>query len=348
MTSFSPPSSHNMPALYEMWQNNTLKEDSLFEDARNVRMQVTGSKIFLYGFIYLSTYCHNGCTFCLFSHENTKLERYRKKIDEVLAIAQKLADDGVHLIDLTMGEDPYFLAEKGFHEFLEMIHQVKTSTGLAVMVSPGVLPKPYYPLLREAGADWYACYQENHSHQEFSRLRPMQDFETRDNARKYAHEAGLLVEDGLLTGTGESMESLIMSMQVFQKAHLSQARIMTYVGYDNTIPMQALAHNTELTAIALLRLANPEYLIPASLDIGGINGLESRLQAGANVVTSIIPDGFGLSGVVSQQDIENKQRNVIAVKKCLQKLDLVMASTSDYQNFIANARKRLFLASEGV
>lgn len=295
---------------------NTHKEEEkkLFVQARQVRFQQTGYKIFVYGFIYLSTYCRNSCSFCSYSQKNTALPRYRKNKKDVLAIAKQLANDGVHLLDLTLGEDPYFLAEKGFSELLEMITEVKKETGLSIMVSPGVLPKPYYKKLKDVGADWYACYQENHNEKEFSRLRPEQDYMLRQNARKWAHEAGLLVEDGLLTGTGESIESIAQSMGSFQSAPLSQARIMSYIGHETTIPMQSLSRDTELRAISLIRLANPDYLIPASLDIDGLKGLKSRIEAGANLVTSIVPHGFGLCGVASQDDIENQQRSVKAVK----------------------------------
>ena len=45
----------------------------------------------------------------------------------------------------------------------------------------------------------------------------------------------------------------------------------------------------ELLTIAAMRLAMPDRFIPASLDVDGIAGLERRLRAGANVVTSIVP-----------------------------------------------------------
>ena len=55
----------------------------------------------------------------------------------------------------------------------------------------------------------------------------------------------------------------------------------------------------ELLIIAMLRLAFPDRLIPASLDIEGLEGLQLRLDAGANVVTSLIVPGAGLTGVAS-------------------------------------------------
>ncbi len=328
----------------EILNNANLDEQELFTYARKIREQGTNKKIFAYGFIYLSTFCHNSCTFCSYSAKNTNLSRYRKNLQEVLEIAHILANEGVHLLDLTLGEDPYFLAEKGFCELLTMIREIKNQINLPVMVSPGVLPQSYYKRLEEAGADWYACYQENHDIQEFARLRPQQDYYLRKNARKWASEAGLLVEDGLLTGTGESIESIAYSLENFKLSTdntLSQARIMTYVEHENTIPMQSLALNTELRVISLIRIANPDYLIPASLDIDGLKGLQSRINAGANIVTSIIPSGFGLCGVASQDDIENQQRSIKAVRASLAELGLELATVDDYKEWLKQRKNTL-------
>ena len=58
-----------------------------------------------------------------------------------------------------------------------------------------------------------------------------------------------------------------------------------------------------------MRLAMPDRLIPASLDVDGIAGLEPRIAAGANVVTSIVPPDIGLAGVSqSELDIDDGLR----------------------------------------
>jgi len=45
------------------------------------------------------------------------------------------------------------------------------------------------------------------------------------------------------------------------------------------------------------------------LDVDGLAGLKQRLEAGANVVTTIVPPGRGLAGVVRHSlDIEDGKR----------------------------------------
>ena len=72
-----------------------------------------------------------------------------------------------------------------------------------------------------------------------------------------------------------------------------------------------------------MRLAMPDRFIPASLDVDGIAGLERRLQAGANVVTSIVPPTVGLAGVSQAElDIDEGYRTVHRVLPHLERLGL--------------------------
>ena len=82
-------------------------------------------------------------------------------------------------------------------------------------------------------------------------------------------------------------------------------RVMSFVPQQGT-PMERKSTPSrlnELKIIAVLRLLFPDKLIPASLDVDGINGLRSRIDAGANVVTSIIPPSLGLAGVAQSKRI---------------------------------------------
>jgi methylornithine synthase len=65
--------------------------EALFQEARNVRQNYFGNKIFMYGFIYGSTYCRNDCRFCLFRRSNSQTKRYRKSKQEIVAAALRLA-----------------------------------------------------------------------------------------------------------------------------------------------------------------------------------------------------------------------------------------------------------------
>jgi methylornithine synthase len=89
-----------------------------------------------------------------------------------------------------------------------------------------------------------------------------------------------------------------------------------------------------------MRLLMPDRLIPATLDVEGIKGLKARLEAGANVVTSIIPSVEKLAGVAqSTLDIEQGLRSVPAVEKILREMNLSVASNDDYNTWITLQKK---------
>jgi methylornithine synthase len=316
----------------------------VFEAARNLRREHFGDGIFLYGFIYFSTFCSNDCTFCQYRRSNLALQRFRKLPGEILATAVRLAEEGVHLIDLTMGEDPQlFKTESEDAGFLvEITRAVKAATGLPLMISPGVVSADLLNQLAHAGADWYACYQETHTQSLFARLRPGQCFKERWQVKLSAREQGLLIEEGILSGAGESLDDISNSLTMMRVLDSDQLRVMTFVPQQGT-PMASIpAPDTlrELLIIAVLRLVFPDRLIPASLDVEGLAGLPSRIDAGANVITSLIVPGAGLTGVASlSRDIENSLRMPASVKSMLTRCGLKPADREAYLHWIRERRR---------
>ena len=98
----------------------------------------------------------------------------------------------------------------------------------------------------------------------------------------------------------------------------------------------------ELLISAVMRMVFPDRLIPASLDVGGLAGLKQRLEAGANVVTSIVPPGRELAGVVRHSlDIEESKRTIASVKEVFQVCGLKPAGTEAYLSWITRRQKKL-------
>jgi methylornithine synthase len=323
----------------------------LFETARNVRARHFGDTVFLYGFLYFSTYCRNECIFCQYRQSNKALFRYRKTEVEILTAAKEMAANGAHLIDLTMGEDPelYSSGESGFNQFIEMIKTIQDETQLPVMVSPGILPDSVLVELAEAGVTWYACYQETHNKTLYKKLRPGQGFEKRLKKKQLAKRLGMLIEEGILTGVGETLDDLADSIIWMKDFAVDQARVMTFVPQPGTPMAQTKPQESlkEQIIIAVMRLVQPDLLIPASLDVDGLSGLAARLNAGANVVTSIVPPEKGLAGVANHSlDIEDSRRTLTHILPILKTCGLEPALAEDYRAWIQN-RQHALLCSSG-
>jgi methylornithine synthase len=262
---------------------------------------------------------------------------------QVERAAVSLAQSGVHLIDLTMGEDPevFRSGDHGFDSLIRLVESVTEAVQLPVMVSPGVVPRHVLQSLVEIGASWYACYQETHRPELFEQLRPGQSYQERLDAKRLARQCGLLTEEGILVGCGETSADIAQSIDIMRTLDVDQVRAMNFVPQEGT-PMESLPQpdpSRELLIIALLRLAFPERLIPATLDVEGLGGLKRRLDAGANVVTSIVPPRRGLAGVAqSSLDIDDARRTTESVIPILDSCDLCAASQEEFHLWMHERR----------
>lgn len=316
--------------------------EQLFSAARDAREKHFGNKIFTYGFVYFSTYCKNNCTFCYYRSSNGNIDRYRKDKEEIIQLAGNLKDAGINLADLTMGEDPKMYAN-GYEKLLDIISSVKNDVGISIMASPGALPQEMFSKVRDAGADWYACYQETYNKGLFEKLRVEQSFDSRMNQKIWAKEAGLLAEDGMMIGLGESVRDRANTILTMGNLGCEQIRAMTFVPQEGT-PMQDFEPYDslqELKAIAVMRILFPDRLIPASLDVEGIAGLKTRLAAGANVITSIVPPNRNLAGVAQHElDIENGNRSVDHVFEMIEDLGYRPGTNTEYISFLDSHRSK--------
>lgn len=315
--------------------NSAESNEELFRKAREVREAVFGKKIFIYGFVYFSTFCRNNCNFCYFRKSNA-IERYRKSPEEVVDIAKQLAEAGINLIDLTMGEDPGYHHED-FKTVLEITRTIKEETGLPVMISPGVISEHLVDEFAALGTEWYALYQETHNRDLFKKLRIEQDYDERMNRKSYARERGMLIEEGLLAGVGETEEDIADSLFEMGRIGASQIRVMSFVPQKGS-PMENIVtpgRDLEMKIIALMRILYPYALIPASLDVDGIKGLKARIDAGASVVTSIIPPRSGFMGVAqSTMDVDEGGRTVEEARHILNGMGLTIASAEEYKDYL--------------
>ncbi|MDR1050266.1 MAG: methylornithine synthase PylB [Deltaproteobacteria bacterium] len=338
------PGRDELVEILSMGPDQREAAEILFSGARDLRDQNVGPKTYLYGFVYLSTYCRNDCFFCHYRRSVKNLERYRKSSGEILEVARHLRDGGVQLVDLTLGEDETLVTGGGFEKILRLIEGVVKDTGLPVMLSPGVLTRAQLNEARSAGAVWYALYQETHARALFGKWRRGQDFSGRMRAREDALAEGLLVEDGVLVGAGAAPDDLAGSVLEMGLARAQQVRAMGYVPTSGGLPPDPAvdAGWQELLMIACLRLAHPRSLIPASLDVEGLRGMGSRLSAGADVVTSIVPPSRGLAGVATMAlDIENSQRSPGRVLEELDRRGVPAGSVGDYLGRLKDLRTRL-------
>ena len=307
------------------------KMEKLYSAALEVRNHYFGNRVFLNCFIYFSTYCKNQCAFCYYNCKN-EISRYRLAIDEIRETCKTLKQEGFHMIDLTMGEDPYYYEAPD--RFIELVRTVKEELNLPIMISPGVVGRETLIKAREYGAKFFALYQETYDRELYSKLRVGQSFEKRVNARLFAKEHGYWVEDGILTGVGNDIESTLLSLRGMEAGNPDMVRAMTFLPQEGT-PLASFRDKSalsELKIIAILRLMFPKCLIPASLDLEGIDGMVRRLNAGANIVTSILPSNSNLEGVANyDRGLKERDRSITSVIQRLKTMGMEPAPQAEFE-----------------
>jgi methylornithine synthase len=154
----------------------------------------------------------------------------------------------------------------------------------------------------------------------------------------------MLIEEGILSGVGESLDDVVDSIEAMKAMEAHQVRVMNFVSQKGT-PMAHFSSphpERENKIIAVLRLLLPHRLIPASLDVYGIDGLKGKLRAGANVVTSLILPSSELRGVAqSTLGICEGLRSAKAVIPVLTELGLRKASLEEYISWVKHEKEQL-------
>jgi methylornithine synthase len=308
--------------------------EKLYHAARTVRDHHFGNRVFLNCFIYFSTHCKNQCSFCYYNCKN-EIRRYRLTKEEIKETCRSLKGAGFHMIDLTMGEDPYYYEDPD--RFVELVQIVKEELEIPIMISPGVLDNLTLLKAREKGADFFALYQETYDTELYQKLRIGQPFDGRVSARSFAKEKGYCIEDGILTGVGNDIESTILSLKGMKTNDPDMVRVMTFLPQEGT-PLSDFKDKSiisELKIISILRLMFPECLIPASLDLEGIDGMVPRLNAGANIVTSILPSDSRLEGVANyDREFEERDRDIKSVIKRLESMGMTPAQQVEFESVL--------------
>jgi methylornithine synthase len=315
------------------------RREALYAAARDFRREYFGDRLFGYGFIYFSTYCRNDCAFCFYRRSNREALRYRKTRDEIIQTARSLGESGVHLLDLTLGEDPhYVLDEAGYGELLDMADEIRAVAGLPLMLSPGVLGGAEIRRAAGHGISFYACYQETHNRELFSALRQGQDYQTRWDAKSRAREEGILTEEGILVGVGETLADVARSIAVMREMRAAQVRVMSFVPQKGAPLRRSIEdglYERELNTLAVMRVAMPDRFIPASLDVAGKAGLRDRLNAGANIITSLIMPNSGFAGVSNATlDVDSGSRSLPGIADAISECGLQMGDRPEFEDAV--------------
>jgi len=316
--------------------------DLLHRVARLVRSRYFRYKIFMYGFISLDSFCINSPKFGEIRSRKKEQIRFGDSEEKIIAAAVQLRDSGVHLIELSTGETQnMFHSDFGLKRLLCLIERIRSVTGLPLMLSSEAVSEKIMPQIAASRTEWYSSFQETAHSESFEVMCQERSYDGHMDTTLQAQKSGMLIEKRIVTGMGDAVDDIVDSIVGIRALKADQVRVKAAVAQEES-PIASLSVPTgqfEEIMISVMRLILPGSLIPASIDEEGLAGLQRKLHAGANVVTSIKLPGSAVKGITdSQHGITGSGSTVESVCAELKCCGMESATAIEYRDWLVSRR----------
>jgi len=277
-----------------------------------------GRSVFVRAVVELSNFCRERCAYCGMSRDNATLKRYRAKADQLAELLIHHRPASVTDVNLQAGEDPVAVREVA----LPLIRLLRSETNLGVSVCLGTLNSDLYAEMQAAGATIYIMKFECADPDDYVKYRaPGTQVERLQHIRLLA-EAGWAVSSGFIVGLpGETEATLQRSLQLAASLPLRGCSVSPFVPGESTPLAGAPASdiNWTLNTMAALRLARPDWVIPAvsALNLTAADGYRRGLRSGANLVTiNMTPEQMRDNYLIYKRDrfIMTEERVLAAIE----------------------------------
>ncbi len=163
--------------------------EEMARQASQLTIQRFGQTIQLYAPLYVSNVCVNGCLYCGYNR-NAEFQRTRLTIDQAMADADVIADEGFRHLLLVSGEDRSFITVDYLCRLAERLRGRFSS--LTVEIYP--MTESEYKILFEAGIDGVTLYQETYDrirYEQYHPAGPKRDYDWRLNSPDRFAAAGM-------------------------------------------------------------------------------------------------------------------------------------------------------------
>ncbi len=278
----APPSEDWLVPLLSCTDEDTT---ALYAAADRVRATSLGSAVHLRALIEFSNICRKNCSYCGLQRDNREVPRYRMTPEQIVDAAKQAAELGYKTIVLQSGEDMSFTAER----LGNIIHEIRSSTDLAITLSAGERDYETYRCWREAGADRFLLRIETTDPSLFETLHPDDRLEERKQCLVWLRDLGYQLGSGVMVGLpGQTARTLARDVIWLHELGTEMIGVGPFIPHPKTPLREAVGGTVEQTLrlVAVLRLAFPLVHLPATTAMGSLDpkGREKALMAGANVV----------------------------------------------------------------
>ena len=257
--------------IYVLDKINEDEKDYLIKKSDKLRTSYYDNKVYMRGLIEFTNYCVRNCKYCGIRSDNSKADRYRLSLEEILECAAIGNRFGYKTFVLQGGEDPYFTDER----MVKIIQAIKEKyPENAITLSIGERSYESYKRMFEAGADRYLLRHETATKKLYESLHPNASYENRVQCLYNLKEIGYEVGAGFMIGLpNQSNEDLVNDLLFIKKLNPHMCGIGPFIPHKDTPLAKKKGGTLEKTIImlALIRLMLPKVFLPATTALGSID-----------------------------------------------------------------------------
>lgn len=291
----------------------------LHEQARAVRDEVFGRRVFVRGVVEVSNHCRQNCRYCAMRRDNRLLERYRLAANELAELIIHHRPAAITDIDIQAGEDPAAVREV----VLPLVRELRRHTKLGITLCLGTLSPREYDQLHDAGGDYYVIKMETGNSQHYDFIGAPGTMAQRMAAISYLAGQGWKVSSGLIVGLpGQTQAQVEQTLNLLTLLPLAGCSVSPFVAGEQTPFGAAPNGNIEqtLNCVAWMRLHVPHWVIPAvsAMRLVSEDGYVRAFNAGANLATiNLTPRAVRADYPIYKRDriIMNEQRVLSAIEE---------------------------------
>lgn len=271
---------------YLLTTSDPVATEELYAEARRVRDEVYGRKVFMRGLIEISNHCRNNCLYCGIRRDAV-VQRYRLTKEDILACCREGHRLGFRTFVLQGGEDGWYTDTV----LCGIVEEIKRRfPDCAVTLSLGERGRESFRRLREAGADRYLLRHETAAADHYAKLHPSEmSFEHRMQCLHDLRDLGYQVGAGFMVGSPhQTVETIKKDLLFIQDFQPEMVGIGPFIPAAGTPFENQPAGSVEVTIrlLAIIRILHSHVLLPATSALGTMHptGRERAVNAGANVV----------------------------------------------------------------
>jgi iron-only hydrogenase maturation rSAM protein HydE len=259
----------------------------LHQQARGATLEKFGNQIYIRGLLEISNCCTNNCYYCGIRKGNKNVKRYSLDKQTILDSCRKGHGLGFRTFVLQGGETTKTQDEK-IIETIKEIHALYPDC--AITLSLGEKPYETYLRFYEAGANRYLLRHETKNEDHYTKLHPLEmspqnRLRSLEDLRKIGYQAGT----GIMVGSPyQTIDNLVEDILFIEKFQPQMIGIGPFIPHEDTpfASYPAGSVRQTLILISILRLMNPNLLIPSTTALNSIDpkGRMKGILAGANVL----------------------------------------------------------------